>query len=117
MGQPLVEEYVFGKIVVGNKSYTHDIIITPKRIIPGWWRIEGHRLQLRDVENYLDLEVDVVVVGTGYNGLMKVDGEVVREYEKRGIKVFIATTGEAVRTYNKLVNEGRRVLAFLHLTC
>lgn len=117
MGQPLVKQYVFGKIVVDGKSYSRDIIITPKKIVSEWWRIEGHRLQLPDVEEYLDEDVDVVVIGTGYYGYMKVDRSVVEEFKKRGREVYVADSRTAVEVYNKLVNEGKRVLLFIHLTC
>ena len=115
--QPRIDEYRFGYIVVDGKSYTHDIIITPDRVIPNWWRIKGHRLQLEDVKQYLDIEVDAVVIGTGYNGLMQVDKEVIEEFKKRGRKIYILTSREAVKKYNELTSKGQKTMLFIHLTC
>ncbi len=115
--QPRIDYYDFGVIVIDGKEYRHDVIITPKGVKSDWWRLEGHRLQLPDVRDYLAESVDAVVIGTGYSGLMRVDREVVEEFRKRGIEVYIDRTTRAVEVYNKLVSEGKRVMAFLHLTC
>lgn len=121
MPQPRINYYDFGVIVVDGKTYRNDIIITPRRIVENWWRIEGHRMQVRDVWNYLaeeDLKgVDDVVIGTGYDGLMKVDDDVVRLFEDRGIRVHVMMSRPAVDEYNRLVDEGRKVILFIHLTC
>jgi hypothetical protein len=58
-----------------------------------------------------------VVIGTGYNGLMRVDKEVIEAFEGKGKKVYIAKTKEAVNLFNDLVKDGKKVLAFFHLTC
>jgi len=57
----LIKRYVFGKMVVGNKVFTHDIIILPDRIISDWWRKEGHRLQLDDLGEAGRADADAVV--------------------------------------------------------
>lgn len=116
-GQPLIDAYKFGRLVVGGRAYERDVIITPSGVVPNWWRLEGHRLQLEDVEKYLGLDVDAVVVGTGYHGFMRVDSEVVESFRRMGREVYVLETGRAVEKYNELVARGRRVLAMLHLTC
>ena len=117
MTQPKIEYYDFGHIIIDGKSYRNDVIILPNKVVSNWWRIEGHRLQLPDVRDYLLEPVDAVVIGTGYSGLMRVDREVVEEFKKRNIEVYIAHTRDAVHIYNDLVNKGKKVMAFLHLTC
>lgn len=117
MPNPIIDFYDFGVIVIGGKQYRHDVIITPSKIVSDWWRIEGHRLQIPDVRDYILEPVDAVVIGTGYNGLMKVDDEVIEAFRSRGLEVHIAKTQQAVEIYNELVRSGKRVLAFFHLTC
>ncbi len=117
MGQVLIDDYGFGEIVVGGRFFESDLIITPSGVKSDWWRLEGHRLQLADVRDYLLEKADYVVIGTGYYGRMSVDDEVVKAFEEAGKKVIIANTREAVRKYNELVSRGFRVIAFLHLTC
>lgn len=117
MPQPRIDYYDFGHIVVGGRDFVHDVVITPERVVPDWWRLEGHRLQLPDVRDYLLEEVDAVVIGTGYSGLMRVDGDVVEAFARRGRRVYVERTRRAVELYNRLVGEGKKVLAFLHITC
>jgi len=117
LAQPLVDEYDFGEIVIGGQRYTRDVIVAPGYIKPNWWRKEGHRLQLDDVWDVLDLDVDVVVIGTGYYGRMEVDEDVVKEFEKRGRRIVVAESREAVNIYNEEVKRGRKVMLLIHLTC
>ncbi|RLG89498.1 MAG: hypothetical protein DRO15_00235 [Thermoprotei archaeon] len=117
MPNPIINYYDFGIVVISGKEYRHDVIITPSRIISDWWRLEGHRLQLPDVRDYVLEDVDSVVIGTGFNGLMKVDEEVINTFRNRGVEIYIDKTSRAVDKYNELVKKGKKVLAFLHLTC
>ena len=113
----VIEFYDFGEIIVNGKRYSRDLIITPSRIIPNWWRREGHRLCLEDLREVLNEQVDVVILGTGYYGLVEVDNEVKEYFENRGVKVIIKPTREAVREFNNLISSGKRVLGAFHLTC
>ncbi|NPA98635.1 MAG: hypothetical protein GXO43_04580 [Crenarchaeota archaeon] len=115
--QPLIKSYSFGRIVVGDKIFTRDIIILPDKIISDWWRKEGHRLQHEDLGEAGRADADAVVIGTGYYGLMRVDREVVEYFRNKGLDVFVAETGRAVEKYNELVKQGKRVIALFHLTC
>jgi hypothetical protein len=83
----------------------------------GWWRKEGHRVQLEDVASILDLDFEVIIFGTGANGRVRVDDEVVRAFKERGKEVIVAMTGEAVKVYNELLKKNRKVILAAHLTC
>ncbi len=112
----MIDAYSFGRMIIGGKDYTSDLIILPDRIIDTWWRKSGHLLCLEDLGDILREDFEALVVGTGYLGIMKVKPEVVRHAESRGWKLFIAKTRKAVDAYNKLQNRTRTVGAF-HLTC
>mgnify|MGYP000359582864 FL=1 len=113
----MIDEYSFGRIVIDGKTYRHDVIVFPDRVKPNWWRREGHSLCLEDLEEVLRDPPEVLVIGTGYVGLMRVPREVREKLEEMGIQVVVEKTGKAYRTFNKLLSEGRRVVAALHLTC
>jgi len=115
--KPRIDYYDFGVIVIDGKEYRSDVIITPKKVISDWWRLEGHRLQIPDVRDYLLEDVDEVVIGTGYDGMMSVDNDVVEAFKRRGKNVHILRTRDAVKLYNELIDKGKKVMAFLHLTC
>ena len=113
----MIDSYRFGEITVEGVRYTRDLIILPGGVRPNWWRREGHRLSLEDLEEVLREKPEVLVVGTGYSGLMRVPKELVERLREEGIEVMIQRTGEAWKTYNRLLGEGRRVAAAFHLTC
>jgi hypothetical protein len=45
----MITSYDFGHIIIDGKRYTSDLIVFPDRVKVGWWRKEGHRLQLEDL--------------------------------------------------------------------
>lgn len=112
-----ISGYRFGRIDIGGKTYTSDVIITPERVIDGWWRQQGHALAVADLDNVVAARPDVLVIGTGYFGRMSVSQETRRYLEAQGIQVRDARTGEAVYDFNELQKERGRVVAALHLTC
>ena len=67
-----IEGYEIGKIDIEGKSYTSDVIITADQVRDQWWRKEGHRLHREDLSEVIEARPDVVVVGTGYYGRMRV---------------------------------------------
>lgn len=111
-----VESYSFGRITVGGKAYTADLIIYPDRVEQPWWRKEGHSLAIDDLTGVIGARPDVLFVGTGAYGVMKVPAETVRFLRENGIAVEAATTPEAVEMFNS-APKGRKVVAALHLTC
>ncbi len=112
-----VQHYSFGRIRIAGKDYTSDVIVGAGYIRDGWWRKEGHRVQLDDIGEILQLKPEVVVFGTGASGLVRVDKEVVKKFEKEGAEVITAETEKAVKIYNDLLKKGRRVVLAAHLTC
>ncbi len=92
-------------------------MVHPEGILSDWWRIEGHRLQLADVRDFLGMKVDVVIIGTGYEGFMRVDDDVIEAFKKSGSEVYVLRSRQAVRKYNEEVSKGKRVLLLIHLTC
>jgi len=113
----LVDSYNFGEIVVDGRRYFRDLILSPDNVKSGWWRREGHKLSVEDLEDALKEKPEILVVGTGYVGLMKVPKEVRDHVKSLGIELIVQRTQEACRTYNRLVQSGRRIVAALHLTC
>lgn len=115
----MIDSYEFGAIAIDGKRYTKDIIIFPDRVSDGWWRREGHRLYLDDLKEVLDAEPQpkVLVIGTGYSGLVKVSNDVEEALRRRRIQLIAQPTKQACQTFNKVLESGQRVVAALHLTC
>jgi len=112
----MVDSYQFGVIVVNGRRYTSDVIIYPNRVDDNWWRREGHSLCPQDLGEIVREKPEILVIGTGNSGLMKVSPSTHRWIEEKGIKLKAEPTQTAYQTYNQL-QKAHKVIAALHLTC
>ena len=112
-----IESYSFGLIRIDGKEHRSDLIIYPDRVDDKWWRKEGHLLQMEDLTEAFSLKPQVLVVGQGLPGLMKVDPKVEEHCRRNNIEMTSLPTEEAVKKYNREVNKKPLVIAALHLTC
>jgi len=112
----MIESYSFGRIVIDGKAYTRDLILYPDRVDEHWWRKEGHRLQVGDLEEVFRARPDTLIVGTGAIGVMKISPEVEARLKEAGIELITERTEEACQQFNELSSQ-RKVVAALHLTC
>ncbi|MCK4339129.1 MAG: hypothetical protein KAW87_03975 [Candidatus Cloacimonetes bacterium] len=112
-----VNNYSFGKININGKVYTHDVIIMPDSIKSNWWRNSSHLLILEDIPELIDNKPDVLIIGTGRYGLMKVEKEVINYCKNNKIKLIIENTSNAIKKFNNLSQSNNKVIAALHLTC
>jgi hypothetical protein len=112
---PRIEGYRFGRVVVDGDEQTRDVIVLPDRVVANWWRADGHRLVLADLEDVLEELPERLVVGTGAHGQMRPDAETLERLRQRGIEVEALPTEAAVRRFGEL--DPRRTAAALHLTC
>jgi len=111
-----IDDYSFGRIVINGTTYTTDVIIYPGRVDGSWWRKEGHLLRLEDLTDALQAKPEVLIIGTGYAGIMRVPRETVERITALGIEVSVERTSKAVHAYNE--QEGSKtVIAALHITC
>jgi hypothetical protein len=113
----MIESYTFGKIVVAGKTYTHDIKIIHGEVIPEWWRKSGHRLVIHDISDFLEASPDVLVIGCGHSGMMKIEPAVRDALAKARIQLIDDRSAEAVRIFNRRHGRGENVAAGFHLTC
>ena len=111
-----IDEYRFGKITIDGIHYTRDLIILPSRIVAGWWRGEGHLLQIDDLKDVFDARPQLLIVGQGAYSRMRVSAEVEHTLEAAGIAWMAHATEFACQEYNRQ-STSQEVAAALHLTC
>lgn len=112
----MIESYEFGRIVIRGKGYATDVIIYPDHVEDNWWREEAHSLSPVDLWAVVQARPEVLVIGTGRFGRMRVLPETEKYLREQGIRLIADRTTEAVRIYNQLC-PSTRVVAALHLTC
>jgi len=112
----MINSYDFGRIVIDGNAFTTDVIIFPDRVTDNWWRKDGHVLHVADVELIVKEKPEVLMVGTGKYGVMKVSPQT-REYiVSKGIELIVEPTDKACEVYNR-ISQDKKVVAALHLTC
>ena len=114
----------FGYVVIDGKRYGHDVVLTDevcprrKELSKSLRSRFGHTpLTGEEILAYFrDYRPEVIVVGTGQFGALPLVGvdEAAREL---GAELIVKRTGEALKEYNRLVKEGKRVGVLLHVTC
>ena len=113
-----IDEYSFGRMTIGGKDFTSDLIIYPDgHIQDNWWRPQGHNLLPDDITTLLDTDPEKLVIGTGAGGMMRVSERVVELCKNRGIEVEVCRTSVAVTKFNVAAEAGKVVAACFHLTC
>jgi hypothetical protein len=114
----MIEHYATGSYMrVDGKDYHKDLKIIGGQVIGNWWRKQGHRLHVEDVTDILSAKPELLVIGTGYAGNMRIPESVRFEIENRNISIIAEETARAVAIFNRLASEGKDVAGAFHLTC
>ena len=103
-------------MTIDQQDYSKDLILIKNRVISPWWRKEGHRLDIQDLENITLDECDILIIGTGAFGVMRVPDETKQSLSKHIEQLYIERTGKAWSHYNEL-RKNHRVCAAFHLSC
>jgi hypothetical protein len=110
-----IGEYSFGRIVVDGTEHRRDLIVMPDRVLPDWWRKDGHSLAMEDLDEVIDELPERLLLGCGADGRLEPDPAVIDALRRRGVEVEALPTAEAVERYRQL--DPSRTAAALHLTC
>jgi hypothetical protein len=111
----MIEDYSFGQINIDGKSYQHDVIVR-KGVVKSWWRVSGHEVVLRDIEEIVEKRPQIVIFGKGASGLMRITKEVEEFLKESGIEIIELDTKEAIIKFNEL-SKSKDVIGAFHLTC
>ncbi len=115
MGGLKVDGTKFGEITIKGKPYDSDMVV--------YW---NGKLEYRDKEHVIEmgefLKVaehgpDILVIGTGQTGSLKITQEVKQMAEDRNIEIYMDNTPKAIKIYNAFSGEGRKVAGIFHVTC
>lgn len=120
----MIEEYFFGQIKIDGKTYTYDVEVRWTREVLSWQRKESHAIGIDDVKRAAEQSPGVIIIGTGEAGMAKVTQEAEEFIQRKGIRLIVDKTEEAVKTLNVILEESaeeegeqQRAIGLFHLTC
>ena len=113
----MITDFSFGKIVVNDRTYTDDIKIVRGQVISDWWRKRGHRVDVEDIADILEVSPEIVVIGKGSPGLMRTTAPLRERLATHNIGLIEKKTSQAIQVFNTLFQEGKKVAAGFHVGC
>ena len=113
----MITDFSFGRIVANGQTCNNDIKIVQGSLVPDWRRKSGHTVEIEDVQDALDTDPEILVIGQGQPGYMQIS-DALREYlAKKSVTLVEGPTAKAIDTFNRLFQEGRRVSGGFHVGC
>lgn len=110
-------QYIFtgygdGHISINQIRYEKNLIVMPDRLIEDWPTLTVSQLEVRHFEMLVPYKPEIIILGTGIAHKFP-SQSVLSQLTKMGIGIEVMDTKACCRTYNILVEEGRRVAAAL----
>jgi hypothetical protein len=102
----------FGLLVYSAIPFPAVDLVIHANGLPAIRGSKAHFVGFSEIEGLLEEGPDVLIIGTGYDNLVQVEEEVAALPD-----VEILPTPQAVKRYNELRGEGKRVAAIIHSTC
>jgi hypothetical protein len=119
--KPRLENTQFGSVTIDGQIYLHDVLIhldgtVAKRKKKLSKEIYGtsHIISLAEAEFIYEEKAEVLVIGGGQFGMVKLSEEAARFFEARRCRVVILPTPEALDAWNQA---GPGTLGLFHVTC
>lgn len=119
---PHIDSTSFGQITVDGVKY-HQILIVGNSVEErDYDRLTGlfgtsHRIGDWEKDKLFEEKPTAIIVGTGVDGMLRLDGGFIKKAGEAGVDVISALTPEAVRIYNDKTARRERVNALIHTTC
>jgi len=112
-----IQQYRFGHLEIDGDVFAKDVLLLPPRVLSPWWRQQGHRLDMADLEDVMSYRPEVLIIGTGAHQRLEVPADTAQYLRQRIGELLVVPTEQACDLVNTLLSEGRRIAAGLHLTC
>lgn len=111
------QQYIFtgygdGYVSINRVRYEKNLIVLPDHLIEDWPVMSVAQLEVQHFESLAQHTPEIIILGTGA-GHQFPNHTLLSQLAKMGIGIEIMDTKACCRTYNILVEEGRRVAAAL----
>lgn len=112
----------YGEIIIDGKKYGDIIVSAGKLIIRDRGPSEeqfgtSHRMHQAEFKQLLEGKPEIVLIGSGQSGLMEVTEEEKKKISETGAELIIEKDPQAIKTFNSLTEQGKKVNCLVHVTC
>jgi len=111
-GQNFIHAYGPGQVTINQQAYRRSLLVTSGQLITDWPPQSFGELLAQHFDQIRELNPEVVVLGTGVRLHFPRTADT-RALIQANIGLEVMDTGAACRTYNILMQDGRRVAAAL----
>ena len=105
----------FGEVEIDKKVYFSDMVV--------WWdgkieyREKSHNFTISDFLELAEKKPDIIVIGTGMNGIVRILAEVKQAAEDKKIEIFTELSPKAAEMFNGFLADRKKAVAVIHSTC
>ena len=116
-----IENTSFGAITIDGKTYAHDVIVRlsgeivkRKKKLSKKYYGTSHMLSKDEAKFVFEKGCEQLIVGSGQMGNVQLSAEADAYFAKRGCKVLLRPTPEAIRLFNR---SKVKKIGLFHVTC
>jgi len=119
---PQIDATQFGEITIDDKKYHQVLIVGDAVEERDYKKLEellgsSHEIGDWEVEKLLSNNPEIIIIGTGQDGAMDVDDEIIKKFKETGIEIIVDITPKIIEIYNEKIKQGVKTNALIHTTC
>ena len=119
---PYINSTKFGEITINGKKYGQVLIVGNVVFERDEERLRElfgttHQIGDWEIESLLKENPEIVIIGTGQEGVLKPEKDFLEQMERVKVEVITAITPKAIEIYNEETEKGKQVNALIHTTC
>jgi hypothetical protein len=116
-----IEGTEFGSITIDGKTYEHDVVIRlsgkvdkrQKKLSKAQYGT-SHIISKAEAKSVFEDGCELLVIGAGQQGNVRLSPEAGAYFEKKGCRVIVEPTPEAMRSFNESRD---KKAGLMHVTC
>lgn len=116
-----IDKLSYGSIIIDGKKYRRDVLIfadgTVKKRKGGFFMFGSHNIKKKEIEELIQGEPGVIIVGTGTDGVANVAADVESWAKEKNLSLMVQPSSDAVAKLNELTEQKKRAAALIHITC
>jgi hypothetical protein len=119
--KPRIDGTRFGTITIDGSEIEHDVLIRlsgevekrKKKLSKAVYG-SSHTISLEEAEHIFEKGAERLIIGSGQNGMVTLSAEAAEYFRKKGVRVELSPTPEAIQQWNKAKGPA---IGLFHLTC